>query len=377
MTEQEIAAYKEQVFPGNGQSIIQPPTPPPVDTPPITDTPPVTDKIVDTPPPVDNPPVVTNELKEKLGFEDWDAAQAAIADLKQKAETPAEKEFANEQSKLAYSYLKEGKTKELKQFLETQEKLESFTSAEVTEDTAPDIIKLGMQLKHKDLSPKEIDYKFNKEFGIPKEPVQKNDELDEEFEARKEEWQEKVNDIKMNLMIEAKLAKPELVKTKAELVLPDISKPDADYEQYKASRADQPQRDAETKEAYSKISTKDVAMVFKFNDEALKLAFDVTYEPDKESFDKSVSLASDLNSFLSNYYGKDGSPDRTRFLKDLYAGQNIQKIVTEAMVEAVNAERARFLRTQKNISTDGQRNYVVPPQTDVDKLREQVFGKTG
>src|SRR5690349_21236433 len=96
--------------------------------------------------------------------------------LKEAAQTPAEIKFANEQSKHLHELIREGKGKEVRQFLETQEKLETYSSVEVNKDTAADIIKLGMQLKYKDLTPKEIDYKYNKQFSIPKEPVQSTTE---------------------------------------------------------------------------------------------------------------------------------------------------------------------------------------------------------
>jgi hypothetical protein len=128
------------------------------------------------------------------------------------------------------------------------------------------------------------------------------------------------------------------------------------------------------KEAYSKLSPKDISMVFKFNDEANKLAFDIVYEPEKESFNKAISEASDLTKFFENFYDKDGSPDRIKQAAAIYAAQNIEKIVSEAIVQATNQTKKWFLANQKNVVEKTQRNYVLPPQTEVDKLRQQVFG---
>lgn len=116
-------------------------------------------------------------------------------------------------------------------------------------------------------------------------------------------------------------------------------------------------------------------MVFKFNDEASKLAFDVAYEPDKESFDKAIANASDMQTYFANYYAEDGSPKREEFLRDLYAGQNITKIVSEAIKQATNQTKAWFLKNQKNIGDGTQRNFVPVQPTEIDNLRQAVFGK--
>jgi len=122
-------------------------------------------------------------LKREFGVEDAALLKAEREELKRlKEQSPAEIKFADDQSKQIYELLREGgdKKKAVRQFLETQERIETLVTSEVSKETADDIIKLSMQLKYKDLTPKEIEYKFNKEFSLPKEPVQ-TDELDEEL----------------------------------------------------------------------------------------------------------------------------------------------------------------------------------------------------
>lgn len=384
MTEQEIAAYKEQMF-GTEQSPTQTQSQTEQSaSAEKTETATTEEKsaaattteqsqVAATTEEAKEEIVDANEYLEKeLGFKDWESAKTAIAELRQKVETPAEIKFANQQSELIVKALMEGKTDEVYEFLSTQKRL-----SEVDNLSADDALKLHIKESNKHYKKEDVADVFEEKYSYPDKPIKDELEEDTDYNTRVSKWEEFKAKIDRRKERDAVTAKTELSKLKTELVFPEISKPttDADYEQYKASLAQQPQKDAETKEAYSKISPKDVAMVFKFNDEASKLAFDINYEPDKESFDKSVSLASDLNSFLSNYYGKDGSPDRTRFLKDLYAGQNVEKIVTEAVKVATNETKAWFLKNQKNIGDGTQRNYTMPQQTDIDKLREQVFGK--
>lgn len=181
----------------------------------------------DVPHGTENKETIVEPFYKKLGFEKEDDVVAEITTLREKAaKAPEEKQFADEQSKHIYELLREGgdKKKEVRKFLETQEKLETLVSAEVNEDTSVDIIKLGLRLKYKDLTDKEIDYKYNKQYSIPKEPIKGELEDDDEFAEKHAAWKETVDDIKTSRIIDAKTMRPELEKAKSELVLPEIQK---------------------------------------------------------------------------------------------------------------------------------------------------------
>lgn len=384
MTEQEIASYKEQMFGSEGQSSNQPPTPPPTNiVPPVT---PAADKPIDTPPAItpDTPPITPtiddkSILKEHLGFEKWEDAKAAVEELSQlreAAKTPKQIEYANEQSKLLHEAIVAGKTDEVYAILDTQRKV-----AAVETMKPADAIKLHIQQTNKGYKDLDVQDVFEEKYSYPEKPIQKVEELDDEFKEREQKWAVAKEKIDRRIERDAATAKQELTKLSAELKLPSANNPqsnvDEDYNKWKESQANLPKVAAEAEEAYSKMTTKDGVMVFKFNDEANKLAFDIAYEPDKDAFDEAVNLASDVKKFLGSYYDKDGSPDRKRFVKDLYAGRNIDKIVSEAIVAATNETKRWFLANQKNVGDRVQRNFTVAPPSEIDKLKEQVFGKTG
>jgi hypothetical protein len=164
-------------------------------------------------------------LKGQFGWESADAAKAEIEELRklrETATTQADIEFANEQSAKFFKLLQDGKEDELYSFLEQKKKIDRLSSADLDNATAADIIKLNMQQKYKDLTPSEIEYKFNKQFGVPSRPIQKDIESDEEYQERLQSWESRVKDVETEMFIEAKLAKPELEKYKSELVLPEI-----------------------------------------------------------------------------------------------------------------------------------------------------------
>ncbi len=164
-------------------------------------------------------------LKREFNWESADAAKAELDELRKLRETAssqAEIEFANEQSAKFFKLLQEGKEDDLYSFLENKKKIDRLAAADLNSSTAAEIIKLSMAQKYKDLTPSEIEYKFNKDFGAPSRPVQKDIETDEEYQERVSAWEDKLKDIETEMLIEAKLAKPELEKYKSELVLPEI-----------------------------------------------------------------------------------------------------------------------------------------------------------
>lgn len=165
-------------------------------------------------------------LKTQFGWENADAAKAEIEELRklrEGASSQAEIEFANEQSAKFFKLLQEGKEDDLYSFLENKKKFDRLSSiTDLDTRSAAEIIKLNMQQKYKDLTPAEIEYKFNKQFAVPAKPNQGEMETDDEYQERLQSWEAKAKDIETEMFIEAKLAKPELEKFKNELVLPDV-----------------------------------------------------------------------------------------------------------------------------------------------------------
>lgn len=165
-------------------------------------------------------------LKTQFGWENADTAKAEIEELRklrEGASSQAEIEFANEQSAKFFKLLQEGKEDDIYSFLENKKKFDRLSSiTDLDSRSAAEIIKLNMQQKYKDLTPSEIEYKFNKQFSVPSKPSQGDMETDEEYQERLQNWEAKAKDIETEMFIEAKLAKPELEKFKNELVLPDV-----------------------------------------------------------------------------------------------------------------------------------------------------------
>ena len=325
---------------------------------------------------VDEPvivPATFEILKEKFGYESPEAAVAEIESLRVLKSQPPVTEvpkFENEFNEKLYKAIQAGQVKEVTQLLAQQERLDSLTTSEVNENNAADIIKLGMQLEYKTLSQAEIDYKFNKQYALPKEPVQTDSELDEEFANRKAEWQEKVTDIQMSRMIDAKMAIPKLETAKSQIKLPEIPiNIDEDYVNYRKMIDEQTKIDEEVKEAYKSFTPKTIETKIPFTDEANKIGFEFQYEPSSEAFNKSLGMALDINTFFDSFKKSDGTPDRQKFLDAIHFAMNKDSIILEAIKQAKNATIKSFLPDNSN--NNGQR--MSPSMTgELSELQKQM-----
>jgi hypothetical protein len=292
--------------------------------------------------PIAEAPVFSFEtLKEKFNYEKPEDVVSEIEQLRALRNAPPqveEQRFENEKSKKLYEAFKAGRQKEILTILAEEERLETLTTQEVTLENAADIIKMGMQLKYKDLTPKEIEYKYNKTYPTPKEPSQRTDELDEDFEFRKEQWKEQVADIQMSAIIDAKLAKPELDAQKTKIVLPDIKENiDEDYISYKQGLEQQSKAVEEAIKEYKSFTPDALGTTIPFKDEANKIDFSFDRKPTSEEFADTIDMVSDINKFYQKFIGSDGKADRKAFAKAVHFGIHGENIVMEAIKQAKNA----------------------------------------
>jgi hypothetical protein len=279
-------------------------------------------------------------IKEKFGYESHEAAIKEIEELRAFKAQPRNPEFTvpDDESALILKALASGKRDEVYKYLDHEMRIERLLTNDVNKETAADIVKMGMQLKYKDLTPDEISYKFNKQFALPPEPKQTMDEDDDAFMSRHSSWEDQVRDKQMELMIEAKMVKPELQNAKGKLTIPEIDTPvDEDYIQYRQMLEQKAKDDAANTEAYKSITPKALETRINFKDEINKVGFEYQFEPDAEGFAKAVQIASDAGLFWQTFRNSDGTPNRERFLDMIYYVINKEKVLTSAMNQAKNA----------------------------------------
>jgi hypothetical protein len=317
-------------------------------------------------------PFLFDTFKEKFGYQKPEDAFTEIEQLralKNAPPPPPTYEFENEESRKLFESLTKGDKKAVIDTLIKQDRIEQIMALEVNPNTAAEIVKYGMQLRYKDLSPAEIDYKFKKQFSTPSKPLQTADEEDDSYQARLADWQEKVNDAQMDLMIEAKTAKPEIEAAKLKLVLPEIEQQvDEDYLNYKKDVEERTRMSAETQAAYKAYTPDSIETKLAFADEANGVALEYHFKPDQASFAQALEMVNDIDKFYDLFQKPDGSPDRLKFLKTIHNVISMDKMITEAMVQAKNATLKSML--PDNTQPGGMVRHLTAPApelTDLDK----------
>jgi len=321
-------------------------------------------------------------LKMKLGFDDWDSALTEINELRQKPKI----DFENEDSRRFYEYAKENKEEELINFLEQKRRIDKLANSEIKDaNTAAEIVKLSMQQKNKDLNAEEIDFLFNDQFKKPSKPDQKFDELDSEYEERVNAWESKINEIEKRLVIEAKLAKPEIEKIKQSLILPDLN-PTLSTPGFTQEELDNQKRYMDN--YYSNVN--EVISSFDGFSATVKdegSDFSVAYVP---SYEEKQAVADQLKSFAEHnmdanmifaerWVNDDNTINVKQMTKDLFLLQNENKITQKYVNDAANKKLTMHLKKQSNINFSGTQSSGTfdtdNRQTEMDKLAAIMFAK--
>lgn len=316
-------------------------------------------------------------VKNEFGFETIDEAKEFFQTAKEKTEQPSLK-FENEDSEKFFNLLKEGKKDEVYEFLAQQKRIEKLSGAEVNIKTAEEIIKLSIQSKNPNLSDDEIDFVFQEKFDIPAKPVKGFEEDDEEFQQRLNQWESKVSAVEKKMVIEAKMAQPEIAQLKKNLVLPDIQSTQSS----EATQEDL-QLVQELREQFEQTLESDYKNFGGFNvtfkDESSGIEIPIAYVPTDE---EKVALKNELSDFdHTEYFGnrwfaKDGKPQVPQMMADKYFLENKEKILQKVANEAANKMRLKMIELQSNIKLNNQSQQTFVPNANanpIDALAAQVW----
>lgn len=331
-------------------------------------------------------------LKRHFDTEDVAVLKAERQELKQLKEKSKEFQFDEKQLK-TLEYLKPEKEDELFNYLQTKKKVDRLISEDVSEKNAADIVKFQMQQKYTTLSPEDIDYKFNRQYGIPKEPKEPQEEkfiLTDDYEAAKEkyledkqDWEQRVKEVKNELLIDAKLAVPDIQKLKSELNLPDIQRPN---QQQQLSQEDlaaiKNNADLFIKSAedFSKEFT-GFNVPVKDKDVDYLVNYSISPEEKQIVMGKLKTFAEsgfDANALLADrWVAEDGISIKTeQMIKDLSRMFGGEKIDQKIALDSANKRIESYLKDKKQINlreTDVQQPSKVGEKTMSEKLAEQFF----
>ena len=295
-------------------------------------------------------------------------------------ESPSFK-YENELSEKIHKALLDGKHDDVYTYLEQKNKFDRLSSVEIKDrSTAEDIVKTHMQIKYSDLTDDEINYKFNRQFKLPKEPEQDFGESDDEFKDRMDEYNLKVQDINTELMIEAKTVRPEIAQKKSEIKLPSL-----DNSNKPKSPEELAQQDAYI-ESYLKNAESTIndfsGLNVDYKDEGM--SFTSSYIPSIEEKQEVANLMDELatsefdaNSlFAERWVNDDYSLNTKKIAEDLWFFQNKDKIVQKLVNDAVSKRITEYRKQTSNINVSGTNQANFNPsgdKSDLDKMADHFY----
>lgn len=342
------------------------------------------------PPPAED--VTTIELdeyfKREFGFDaatakaEWENLRK-LKDTPPAVPTPQEIQWANEDSKRFFDLLKEGKEDDVYAFLNQKKQLERLEKYDVNDvNQATEIIKANLQFKYQDLKPQDIDRLFKRQYSMPPQPVRDLDQTDEDYNQVLDEWKRQVQEREQDLMIDAKVAKPELIKYKSQIVLPDIPKVEP-----QSQVPDQKELEAKQEAFFNNFKQrlessyqnfKGFSVTAKDGDVQLPISYTISPEEVASSKEEVMQVITNTNEFFDGrWFDENGNPNITQIQEDLYLLKNRDKVFQKIANESAAQRFAHHQKIQNNINLNGVNNNFAPPQpdgkTDQQRLAEQVW----
>ncbi len=288
-------------------------------------------------------------VKTRFGFDTEEQAIEQLRVLREKAQTPAEHKFANEQSRQFYEAISGGKEDDIYKYLNDKKQLERAGKLDLSKPSeAAEILRLTMQYKYPDLSPDEIQDYFQETYVKPDKPQQAFDDVDGTvYNADLAKWQQQCEAIDKRIIREAKMAKPDLAKYKSELILPKIE--GAPAVQVEPSQEDLANAEKQKQEFFQQVdkglgTLKGYAATYKDKDVEIPVSFDITPE-DKAKVKPIVeSLFTDFSYLQNRWQNKDGSWNTTLMAEDIHNMENRgsihQKFVNDSAAKMLERKRA-------------------------------------
>ncbi len=291
-------------------------------------------------------------VKETFGFESVDEIKSAIDEYKVLKSTPkTEVEFSNEISKNLYQALLEGKEAEVYSYLAEKQKVDRLANLEVTDaKSGLEILAAKLANQYKELTPDEIEYKLSKQYRIPEQPVRDDYDTDEDYERKLSAWQKEKSLVEKEIIVDAKIAKPEIAKI--ELVLPDVLK---SSEKQATQQEQGVQVDPAVRQKYLETLEKEYNLFDGFKvaakDEDVEVV--VTYAPTNEEKLALKNVLENFNAdeFLGSMWISDeGKFNTKQAMEDLYLLQNKEKVFQKIANEAVSQFKVGLIKAKKNIN---------------------------
>jgi len=292
---------------------------------------------------------VTNAAEAKQKWQEY-------LELQKNQSKPAEIKFENEDSRKYMDAILNGKTDELYDILHRQRELGRIEKLPLEKTgEALDVLRTNLLYKNPNLKPEDVDFLLEETYAKPAKPLQVAEQTDEDYKLQLRAWEQQVQRIDRKMIIDAKLAQPEIAGYKSKLVLPEIPKseaanPEADQKVLEAREAFRNNFSQALEGGYQNF--KGFTVTAKDGEVELPINYSISSEELNASKEMLSNL--DVNGFLDKRWFDDkGNPNITLMQEDLYLLQNRDKIFQKIANEASAQRFKHQLKIQNNINPNG------------------------
>lgn len=251
----------------------------------------------------------------------------------------------------------DSKEDEIYNYIHNKREIGRLEKLEITnENQAAEILRANLQFKYKGtLEPNEIDRIFSKQYSLPAKPIQTLEQSDDDYAASIQQWESQIAEKKMDMIIEAKMAKPDLLKYKEQIVLPNIEKPQV--QQQGPTQEELAAREAGRQAYLSSIESgyqnfKGFSVTAKDGDVQLPISYGVNQEEVTAS-KQTLENFDTIKFFSDRWFDENGNPKVTLMQEDLYLLLNRDKVHQKIANEAAAQMKLHLIKNQNNINLSG------------------------
>jgi len=286
-------------------------------------------------------------------FGSWDEVVDAI----NQSSAP---KFENEMSEAIYNLLLEGKIDDVVDILGTKKFAEDIKSGD-----DEDVLKAYIKVNNPEFDDDDVDSEYEEKYQIDEYSF-------DEFKLKREQKK-----LSQRIRNDVENAKEFFDSLAQEIKLPELSRNTESVEQQDDSEMEaliQEQRSSFLS-SLNGVESRVSSLPFSWKDEKSNVAVNGKFDIPAQELSKYRQAAEDLESYQVDRYYKDGKYNADRLVKELYISDNLDKIITSAVSQAVNQTRLEMLKQSKNIQTENNPSGTFRPNAadEESAMYEQLF----
>ena len=286
-------------------------------------------------------------------FESWDEVVDAI----NQSSAP---KFENEMSEAIYNLLLEGKIDDVVDILGTKKFAEDIKSGD-----DEDVLKAYIKVNNPEFDDDDVDSEYEEKYQI------------DEYSFDESKLKREQKKLSQRIKNDVENAKEFFDSLAQEIKLPELSRNTESVEQQDDSEMEaliQEQRSSFLS-SLNGVESRVSSLPFSWKDEKSNVAVNGKFDIPAQELSKYRQAAEDLESYQVDRYYKDGKYNADRLVKELYISDNLDKIITSAVSQAVNQTRLEMLKQSKNIQTENNPSGTFRPNAadEESAMYEQLF----